>query len=236
MRLGKAKNSHDTVQYASNGWATFALYDYEETNKENQKYYDVKLKLFSIISELNSGTINIDNISNLRTRAIDILIEHSALFPPCESTYALHELVHLIEQIEHIGPPRYSSMFMYERVNLTLKRIVKNINHPLASMIKSYATAEFVTQSIGYNFTKMLSVIKLFSFIPTDVNVIKKVLSSFQNLYVDKSNIIYCLPNLRVNALKGQRRSHPLSLIDKRHLSKALGNLASDGSVLGILL
>jgi hypothetical protein len=233
MRLGKAKNSHDTVQYATNGWATYALYDYEESNRDIQKYYDIKLKLFSIISELQSGSMNLDNLQNLRTRALDILIEHAALFPPSECTYALHEIVHVIEQIEQIGPPRYSTMFMYERVNLTLKRMVKNKNHPFASMINSYATAEFVTQSIGYNFTKMLSVMKLFSFIPTDVNLIKKVLSSFQNLYVDKANTIYCLPNLRVNALKGRIRAQPLSVKDQSELSKALGNIASDGSVLG---
>ena len=48
MRLGKAKNSHDTVQYA-----TYVLYDHEELKNEDiQKYYDIKLILFSIIPEL----------------------------------------------------------------------------------------------------------------------------------------------------------------------------------------
>jgi hypothetical protein len=174
MKSGKAKNSHDTVKYATNGWATFALYDFSESNEEIQKYFDVKIELFLIISELLTGSINTKTLPNLRTRAINILIKHSALFPPSESTYALHEIIHVIEQIEYIGPPRYSSMFMFERANLYLKRLVKNKNHPFASLIKSYSTAEFVAQTIGYNFTKMLSIMKVFTFIPTDINLIKK--------------------------------------------------------------
>jgi hypothetical protein len=46
-------------------------------------------------------------------------------------------------------------MFMFERANLYLTRLVKNKNHPFASLIMSYSTAEFVAQTIGYNFTKM---------------------------------------------------------------------------------
>ena len=236
MKLGKAKNSHDTVQYAANGWATFALYDFSESNEEIQKYFDVKIELFSIISELLSGSININSLGNLRSRAIDILIKHSALFPPSESTYALHELIHVIEQTEFIGPPRYSSMFMFERANLYLKRMVKNRNHPFASLIKSYSAAEFVHQTIGYNFTKMLSLMKLFTYIPTDINLIKKVLSSFNNIYIDRDNIIYCLPNIGVHTLKGNKYSTVLTTIDTNQLANALGNISREGSVLGIVL
>ena len=56
----------------------------------------------------------------------DCLIEHAALFPPSESTYALHELIHCCSQIDEIGPPRFNCLFMFERVNLFLKRMVKN--------------------------------------------------------------------------------------------------------------
>lgn len=233
MKLGKAKNSHDTIQYAINGWATFALFDFDLEQKEIQKYYDIKIKLFNIISELFAGSINLESIEDIRSRTIDCLIEHSALFPPSESTYALHEIMHVIEQVENIGPPRYNSLYMFERANLYLKRMIKNRNHPFASMVKSYSTQEFVTQAIGYHFTKMLNIINLFSFIPTDLNIIKKVLSSFQNIYVDLHNTIYCLPNLRIHALKGKRHSLALTSNEKNQLSEALGNVSRDGSVLG---
>ena len=53
------------TQYNMLGWATFALYGFEDTDEDNQKYYDVKLKLFYIIFELQSGSINLDK-QNLR--------------------------------------------------------------------------------------------------------------------------------------------------------------------------
>ena len=104
------------------------------------------------------------------------------------------------------------------------------------SLIKSYSSAEFVTQSIGFNFTKMLSIIKLFTFIPTDINLIKKVLSSFNNIYVDSQNIIYCLPNIGVHTLKGNKYSIILTTIDTNQLANALINISHKGSVLGIVL
>ena len=76
------------------------------------------------------------------------------------------------------------------------------------SLIKSYSSAEFVTQSIGFNFTNMLSIIKLYTFIPADINLIKKSYHpSLNNINVDRDNIIYCLPNIDVHTLKGNKYS-----------------------------
>jgi hypothetical protein len=196
----------------------------------------VKLNLFPIITHLFSGTFQLDKIELLRIRVLDCLIEHSMLFRPCESTYALHEIIHVIEQIPTLGPPRYSTLFMFERVNLQLKRMIKNRNKPFASMIKLYGSQEFVNQTIGYHFEKMLAILKVFEFMPTDVNNIKKVLSCFQNLYIDNENNVFNLPNMKVNAMKGSCASITLTVYESRQLSIALGNLSSDGSVLGKIM
>ena len=79
----------------------------------------------------------------------------------------------------------------------------------------------------------MLAVIKMFKFMPTDINNIKKVLSCFQNLFIDDDHIIYNLPNMKVNAMKGLSVSILLSNEEIRHLTIALGHLSSDGSILG---
>ena len=49
-------------------------------------------------------------------------MEHSALFAPCEQTYALHELIHIVDQIPKIGPAKFNSLFTFEWVNATLKK------------------------------------------------------------------------------------------------------------------
>jgi hypothetical protein len=236
MKKGGFKKSHLNIQYAMNGWAAYALQDFTESSGDSQKYVNVKLNLFQIITNLFSGTFQLDKVELLRIRALDCLIEHSMLFPPCESTYALHEIIHVIEQIPTLGPPRYSTLFMFERVNLQLKRMIKNRNKPFASMMKSYGSQEFVNQTIGYHFERMLAILKMFEFMPTDVNNIKNVLSCFQNLYIDNENNVFNLPNMKVNAMKGTCSSITLTIYESRQLSIALGNLSSDGSVLGNIM
>ena len=232
MLRGKARNSHDTIQYAISGWATHSLHDFN-LNAAVNIYKECKIKIFDIFSELFAGSIKKSKIKELRVRTIDCLIEHAAIFPQSECAYTLHEMQHIIDQIEYLGPPRYSTLYMYERVNLLLKRMIKNKNHQIASMLKSYASEEFVTQSIGFNFKKMRSIINMFSWVPTDVNIIKKVLSSFSNLYIDRESQIYSLPNIKIHELRGQSTATCISMIDGDLLTKAMASYARTNSVLG---
>ncbi len=89
--------------------------------------------------------------------------EHSYLLPPSESTYALHEIIHVCSQIEETGPPRFNCLFMFERVNLFFKRMIKNKHHHMASIIKSYASEEFICQTVGFNFKCLTKVVEIMS-------------------------------------------------------------------------
>jgi hypothetical protein len=150
-----------------------------------------------------AGRIKKVNLHTMQLELQDALIEHSALFPPSESTYALHELIHCCSQINEIGPPRFNCLFMFERVNLFLKRMIKNRCSHLAFIVKGYALEEFITQTIGYDFKKMSKVINILSCMPTNSNLVKKILTSFANLYIDEDNVMYSLPNARVHELRG---------------------------------
>ncbi len=81
-----------------------------------------KLELFDISRVLNCNRFKLCEINDLYCRPIDALVEHSSFFPPTEQTYALHKMVHLILQIEKVRPPKMNTLFMYERVNSTLKK------------------------------------------------------------------------------------------------------------------
>jgi hypothetical protein len=136
-KKGHGRTSQETIMYGSDGWATWCLYCPEVL--PSQPYIENKLKLFDVLRILNSSRIKGIDVSSIYGLTIDALVEHSALFPPTEQTYALHELVHIVQQIPKIGPPKFNNLFMYERVNSTLKRMIKNKCNSMASIVKAYA-------------------------------------------------------------------------------------------------
>jgi hypothetical protein len=57
LRFGKARNSHDTIQYAINGWAAWGHYNIDilANRKDSDKYVNSKLRLFNCIGTLFAG-------------------------------------------------------------------------------------------------------------------------------------------------------------------------------------
>ncbi len=238
LRFGKARNSHDTIQYAINGWAAWGHYNTHITarSKPSDKYVLSKLRLFNCIGTLFSGRFKKSNLSLINKELEDCLIEHAALFPPSECTYALHELIHVGTQIIKVGPPRFNSLFMFERVNLFLKRMIKNKNSHAASIIKAYAKEEFITQIVGFNFQRLVKIINTLSCMPSNYNLVKKILSSFNNIHVDRDAgkyVIYSIPNCRVHELRGDFSIIYCDDEQRLNVSSALASLARTDSVLG---
>ena len=234
MRFGKARNSHDTIMYAINGWASWGFYNGWDAERQPQDIYiNCKLRLNNCIACLFSGRIKKSLMNALNVELQDVLIEHAALFPPSESTYALHEIIHVASQIPKIGPPRFNCLFMFERVNLFLKRMVKNKHHHMGSIMKAYAKEEFITQSIGYNFTTLKNFITTVSCIPSDYNIVKKIINSFNNLHIEEDNVMYSLPNCRVHELRGIDSFCSLDDVMSHNLMTSLACIARDHSVLG---
>ena len=136
-KQAKGRTSQETLMYGSDGWANWCLYCPEPLPSD--PYIDNKLKLFDLLRILNCSRIKANDVGSIFDQTIDALVEHSGLFPPTEQTYALHELVHIVKQITHIGPSKFNNLFMYERVNSTLKRMIKNKCNSMASIVKAYA-------------------------------------------------------------------------------------------------
>jgi hypothetical protein len=58
MRFGKVRNSHDTIMYAINGWASWGFYlGWDEVRQPHDIYINSKLRLFNCIAGLYSGRI-----------------------------------------------------------------------------------------------------------------------------------------------------------------------------------
>ena len=213
-KKAKGRTSQETFMYGCDGWTSWCLYSPEIL--PSQPYIYNKLKLFDIFRVLNCNRFKL--INELYCRAIDALVEHSSFFPPTEQTYALHEMVHLILQIEKVGPPKMNNLFMYERVNSTLKKMIKNKCNSMASIVKAYAVSyvlsmyftktmyyqcinnvfymyiqciqleEFITSLIGFKLSNANHIIQLLKFMPIDFNLIQRVVTSFNNLHFDKDS------------------------------------------------
>ena len=180
-----------------------------------------------------------NKINILNKEIEDCLIEHAALFPPSECTYALHELIHVGAQILQVGPPRFNSLFMFERVNLSLKRMIKNKNSHAPSIIKAYAKAEFITQIIGFKFNRLVKIIDTLRCMPSNYNLVKKLLSSFTNIHVarDKDKyVIYSIPNCRVHELRGNELVIHVGEEQSQNIATALASLARSDSILGDII
>ena len=140
LHKGKGRNSQETIMYAVDGWANWCLFAPEE-NDTARPYIESKLELFDCISILNSSRIKWSDINSIQTKLVDALVKHSALFPPTEQTYAFHEIIHVCSQIPKIGPPKFNNLFMFERINWTLKQMIKNKCNSMASIVKAYAVS-----------------------------------------------------------------------------------------------
>ena len=70
MKYGKARNSHDTIMYAINGWAAWGFYkgwDMLTTRQPEDIYINSKLRLYNCLASLFSGRIKKSTLIGLNT-------------------------------------------------------------------------------------------------------------------------------------------------------------------------
>ena len=65
-------------------------------------------------------------------------------FPPSFFDIMVHLIVHLVPQIEALGPMYFHEMWTYERFMSILNVYVSNRAHPEGSMIEAYTTEEAI--------------------------------------------------------------------------------------------
>ncbi len=96
---------------------------------------------------------------------------------------------------------------------------------------------EFITSLIGYKLANATSMLKLLKFMPVDYNMIKRVMTSFNNLYFDKEvGILYSLPASRLHELRGPTKIIAYTETESIALVTLAASIAESNSVLDILL
>ncbi len=96
---------------------------------------------------------------------------------------------------------------------------------------------EFVTSLIGYRISNANHVLKLLEFMPVDFNLIKRVITSFNNLHYDKdTGVLHSLAASRIHELRGAYLLQAITEKDSIVLITLAASIASTNSVLDIIL
>ena len=96
---------------------------------------------------------------------------------------------------------------------------------------------EFITQLIGYRLSNASHILKLLEFMPVDYNLIKRVVTSFNNLHYDKdTNVLHSIPASRVHELRGRQKLLAFSEDQSIALTTLAASIAEQDSVLEVIL
>jgi len=104
---------------------------------------------FDVISR---KSITRKQLSRLQEEIVVILCELEIYFPPAFFDICVHLLVHIVEDIIHLGPAFLHNMMSFERMNGVIKGFVHNRARPEGSIVQGYLTEEcisFCTNLLG---------------------------------------------------------------------------------------
>lgn len=168
----------------------------------------------------------------------ELLSSREGLYPLSEMTYAFHDNVHVIQSIPEIGPPSYNNLYKFERTNLVLKRLCKNKNHPIASIVKNYLTAECNFQHLVGNLSTVDKIASGFQYSPCMME--SEFFKSFQDLHITyglnrKKPVMMYIPMASVIEIRGRSFDYELSSQQQNYLLFALGYWSAEGTLISTL-
>jgi hypothetical protein len=80
----------------------------------------------------------------------ETICQFEMCFPPSFFDMMVHLMVHMVDQIQELGPVYLHQMWTYERFMSTLNRYVYNRAYPECSMIEAYTTEESINCCTKY--------------------------------------------------------------------------------------
>jgi hypothetical protein len=95
-------------------------------------------------SKISQKTIHRQELSDLHEFMVETQNQLEMCLPPAFFDIMVHLMIHLVHQIEALGPSFLHEMWSYERFMSVLSRYVHNRTHPEGSMIEGYNSEEVV--------------------------------------------------------------------------------------------
>jgi len=80
----------------------------------------------------------------LKQEIVVILCELEMFFPPSFFDIMVHLMVHIVDEMQDLGPVFLHQMCALERFNGVVKRFVRNRSQPDGSIVQGYLTEECI--------------------------------------------------------------------------------------------
>jgi hypothetical protein len=106
--------------------------------------------LCNVFDVLSRKSIGIKQLERLQGEIIMILCELEIYFPPAFHDIMVHLLVHVVDDVIHLGPPFLHNMMSFERLNGVLKGYVRNRARLEGSIAKGFLSYECISFCQNY--------------------------------------------------------------------------------------
>src|SRR4051794_17752508 len=108
------------------------------------------VKLCAFLNAISQKVINPEMLPRLQKDVVQCLVSFELVFPPSFFDIMTHLLVHLIEEINILGPVFLHNIFPFERFMGVLKKYVHNRARPEGSISKGYGTEEVIEFCVDF--------------------------------------------------------------------------------------
>ena len=107
------------------------------------------VKLCAFLNAISQKIIDPDNLTKLQNDVVQCLVGFELIFPPSFFNIMTHLLVHLVKEIDILGPV-FLHMFPFEMFMGVLKKCVHNRARPEGSIASAYGTEEVIDFCVDF--------------------------------------------------------------------------------------
>jgi len=108
------------------------------------------VKLCAFLNAILHKAIDPTKLQKLQNDVAQCLVSFELLFPPSFFDVMTYLLVHLVKEINILGPVFMHNMWPFERLMSVLKNYVRNRARPEGSIAKGYVTEEVIEFCIDF--------------------------------------------------------------------------------------
>ncbi|XP_039824836.1 uncharacterized protein LOC120696054, partial [Panicum virgatum] len=108
------------------------------------------VKICAFLNAVSQKIIDPENLIKLQNDVVQCLVGFELIFPPSFFNIMTHLLVHLVKEIDILGPVFLHNMFPFERFMGVLKKCVRNRARPEGSIASAYGTEEVIDFCVDF--------------------------------------------------------------------------------------
>jgi hypothetical protein len=116
------------------------------------------IKLCSFFNAISQKAIDPTKLDKLQEDVVETLSQLEVLFPPSFFDIMVHLIVHIVKEIQILGPMFLHQMYPFERFMGVLKKYVRNRNRPEGCMAEGWGTEEVIDFCVDYMNLKSIGV------------------------------------------------------------------------------